>query len=122
MHTLLYRNSKKMLKLSSNITTLLERQNLSQVMSAELALVQFIALHNLLFETADHLSDLFRSIFPGSKIAADFTCKHTKTKALDPYCDALDPYWKEPVIKLLQSSLYNLLCDESNERGDLTKL
>ena len=29
-------------------------------MSAELALVQFIALPNLSFETADHLSDLFR--------------------------------------------------------------
>ena len=59
-------------------------------------------------------------MFPDSKIAADFSCKHTKTKAI--ICDALDPYWKELIIKLLQSSSYNLLCDESNERGDLAKL
>ena len=84
----------------------------SQVMTAELALTQFIALHNLPFQAADHLSNLFPSIFPDSKIAADFSCQHTRTKAI--ICDALDPYIKEPIINLLQSSPYNLLCDESN--------
>ena len=92
----------------------------SQVMTAELALTQFIALHNLPFQAADHLSILFPLMFPDSKVAADFSCRHTKTKAI--ICDALDPYKKEPIINLLQSSPYNLLCDESNERGDLTKL
>ena len=29
---------------------------------------------------------------------------------------------KDPIVTLLQSSSINLLCDESNERGDSTKL
>ena len=92
----------------------------SKVMSAELMMTQFIAMHNLPFQAADHLSDLFSSMFPDSKIAADFACKHTKTKAV--ICDALDPHLKKPVIDLVKTSPFNLLCDESNERGDAVKL
>lgn len=89
-------------------------------MSAELALAQFIALHNLPFQAADHLSSLFPVMFPYSKIAKGFACHHTRTKAL--ICDALDPYMKDAIVTLLQSFPINLLCDESNERGDSTKL
>ena len=52
-------------------------------------MVQFIAAHNLPFQAADYLSD-FSSMFPDSRIAADFKCKHTMTKAI--ICDAFDPY------------------------------
>ena len=92
----------------------------TQVMSAELALAQFIALHNLPFQAADHLSALLPVMFPDSKVAKGFACRHTKTKAL--ICNALDPYMKDPIITLLQSSPINLLCDESNERGGSAKL
>ena len=108
---------------SSSITSFLEgkpRSISTQVMSAELALAQFIALHNLPFQAADHLSSLFPVMFPDSKIAKGFACRHTKTKAL--ICDALDPYMKNPIVTLLQSSPINLLCDESNERGGSAKL
>ena len=83
-------------------------------------LAQFIAMHNLPFQAADHLSDLFTAMFPDSKIAAAFSSKHTKTKAI--ICDAIDPFLKKPLLSLLQVSPYNLLCDESNERGDKVKL
>ena len=63
------------------------------VISAEIMMTQFIAMHNLPFEAADHLSTLFSAMFPDSKIATDFACKHTKTKVI--ICDALDPHLKK---------------------------
>ena len=83
-------------------------------------LSQFIALHNLSFQTSDHLSDLLASMFPDSKIASSLSCKHTKYKSI--ICDALDPHFKKPRVELSQSSPFNLLCDEPNELGDSQKL
>ena len=59
------------------------------VTSAEIHMGNFIAMHNLSFQAADHLSDLLPAMFPDSKTASDFGFKHTKTKAI--CCDALDP-------------------------------
>lgn len=98
----------------------LDKVHAKKVTSAELMMSQFIAAHNLPFQAADHLSDLFSLMFPDSRIAAEFCCKHTKTKAI--ICDALDPYLKEPILELAKAAPFNLLCDESNERGDHVKL
>ena len=81
----------------------------SKVISAEVMMAQFIALHNLPFQAADHLSDLVSSMFPDSLIAADFSSKHTNTKSI--ICDALDPFLKEPIIDSLKSTPFNLMCD-----------
>ena len=75
-----------------------------------LIMAQFIAMHNLPFEAADHLSILFPAMFPDSNIATDFTFKHTKTKAI--ICDALDPHFKKPIIETIIEHPFNLLCDE----------
>ena len=91
-----------------------------KVMSAEIMMSQFIAMHNLSFQSADHLSDLVSVMFPDSKIAARFSSKHTKTKSI--ICDAIDPHFKKPVVDRAKISSFNLLCDESNERGDSVKL
>jgi hypothetical protein len=90
------------------------------VVSAEIMMCQFIAMHNRPFQTADHLSDLFKSMCPDSKVASALSCKHNKTKAI--ICDAIDPHLKKPVLDVVRSSPFNLLCDESNERGDSVKL
>ncbi len=90
------------------------------VISAEIIMSKFICMHNLSFQSADHLSDLLKAMFPDSKIAAGISCKHTKTKAI--ICDAIDPYLKKPVVSLARLSPYNLLCDESNDKGDSVKL
>lgn len=90
-----------------------------KVISAEIMMCQFIAMHNLSFLTADHLSGLVSSMFPDSKIASGFACKHTKTKAI--ICDAIDPHFKKSVLNVARSSPFNL-CDESNERGNSVKL
>ena len=81
-----------------------------RVLSAEVMMCQFIAMHNLPFQAADHLTDLLPSMFPDSKIASDYARKHTKTKSI--ICDALDPHFKKPVVDSLATSPYNLLCDE----------
>ena len=91
-----------------------------KVMTAEVIMCNFIAMHNLSFQSADHLSDLFGVMFPDSAIASSFACKHTKTKAI--ICEALDPYHKKPVIECVHSAPFSLLCDESSEKGDSVKL
>ena len=40
--------------------------NSTKVISAEVMMAQFIAVHNLLFLAADHLSSLFSTLFPDS--------------------------------------------------------
>ena len=77
-------------------------------------------MHNLSFQSADHLSDLISTMFPDSRIAAKFSSKHTKTKSI--ICDAIDPHLKKPVVDRAKVFSFNLLCDESNERGDSVKL
>ena len=44
------------------------------------------------------------------------------TPKLKLLCDAIDPHLKLPVVELLKTSSFNLLCDESYERGDSVKL
>ena len=72
---------------SSPITSFYGMQAVTQshaknVTSAEVMMCQFLAMHNLPFLAADHLSDLFPAMFPDSKIAGDFACKRTKTKSM----------------------------------------
>lgn len=59
-------------------TTLLQ----NQVKNAEVRFAAFIAEHNLPFNISSHASDLFKSMFPDSKIATEFKCKKTKTASI----------------------------------------
>ena len=59
-------------------------------------------------------------MFLDSEIAAGFSSKHTKSKAI--ICDALEPYLTSPIIDSLKCTEFNLMCDESNDRGDQCKL
>ena len=56
--------------------------------------------------------DLLPAMLPD---ASDFWCKHTKTKAI--CCDALDTYYKKQVVEMTLAKTFNLLCDESNDKG-----
>ena len=53
-----------------------------------------LAQHNIPLAIMDHLSPLFRDIFPDSKIAKQFSAARTKTTcimnmALRPYCESM---------------------------------
>ena len=63
----------------------------SKVLNAEVMVTNFIVQHNLPIATADHLAQLFKNVFPDSKIAASYASAKTKTfaiinKAFEPYC------------------------------------
>ena len=111
------------LQSNSNLTSFVGESSIShssKVISAEIAMAQFIALHNLPLQAADHLSDLVSSMLPNSKIAAAFSSKHTKTKC--SISNGLDPYFKDPIVKSLKTTPFNLMCDESSDNGDKWKL
>ncbi len=93
-----------------------ELSHIRKVTTAEVIMSNFIAMHNISFLTANHLSSLFATMFPDSKIASDFSCKCTKTRAI--ICEALDPYHKKPIVENVRNVPYSLMCDESNEKGD----
>ena len=92
------KHQSKLKELASNSTLMSlyssqRREHEKSVISAEIMMAQFIAMHNLPFEAADHLSTLLPTMFPDSKIAKDFACKHTKTKTI--ICGALALFPKE---------------------------
>ena len=93
----------------SSMTKFMDTARSSQtnkVIAAEVKMTRFITMHNLPFSPADHLSELLPSMFPDSKIAADFSCKRMKTKAI--ICDALEPYLKDQSMNI--SGLLHLTC------------
>lgn len=49
----------------------------SSVIRAEALMTNFLIEHNIAFSAADHLSDIFKSMFPDSDIARKFSCKKT---------------------------------------------
>lgn len=77
-------------------------------------------MHNFPFLAADHLSKLFPAMFPTLIIAGDFACMCTKTKSI--ICGAIDPFLKDAVVLSVRAAPFNLLWDESNEKGDSVKL
>ena len=111
-----HQNKLKDISTNSTLTSFCKRAHEKNVISAEIMMTQFIAMHNLPFEAADHLLSLFPIMFPDSKIGSDLAYKHTKMKAI--ICDALDPHLKKPIIETIREQPFNLLYDESNERGD----
>ena len=92
----------------------------SKVLMAEVTIANFIAQHNLLFATEDHLTDVLPQIFLNSNFAMDYACKRMKTTAI--VCDTLEPYLAKPVIETACSSSFCMLCDISNKQGDSEKL
>lgn len=54
----------------------------ADVSKAEIKLSAFIAEHNVSFMAMDHFSDLFKDIFPDSKITQQINLKRTKTTAI----------------------------------------
>ena len=75
----------------------------------------FIVQHNLPIATADHLAQLFKNLFPDSKIAASYTKAKTKTfviinKAFEPYCHSF-------LVDYCKSNTFSVGHDGSNDTG-----
>ena len=80
-----------------------------QVCCAELCFARFVVEHNLPFAVADHFNSRVPVMFPDSKTAAEFACTRTKTAAL--ITRALAPAANEPVLTILLTQPFTILCD-----------
>lgn len=74
-----------------------------------------LAHHNLPLATMDHLSPLFRDIFPDSKIAKWFGAARTKTMCILNM--ALRPHFEQSLVSSMKKSPFSLATDGSNDTG-----
>ena len=78
-----------------------------------------LAQHNLPLTIMDHLSPLFRDIFPDSKIAKGFSAARTKTSCIMNM--ALRPHFESILVGQMKSEPFALAIDGSND-NDLQKM
>ena len=75
----------------------------------------FIAHHNIPLAAMDHLSPLFRDIFPDSNIAKGFSSARTKTMCI--LNKALQPHFESILIAQMKEEPFSLAVDGSNDNG-----
>eukprot|EP00118_Oscarella_pearsei_P009420 m.54316 g.54316 ORF g.54316 m.54316 type:complete len:171 (+) comp34346_c0_seq6:639-1151(+) len=63
----------------------------------------------------DHLSPLFKDIFPDSKIAKGFASARTKTSCI--LNDALRPFFEAELVEEMKNAPFSLVIDGSNDNG-----
>ena len=85
------------------------------VLNVEVMVTNFIVQHNLPIATADHLPQLFKNVFPDSKIAASYANAKTKTfviinKTFEPYCHSY-------LVNYCKSNPFSAGHDGSNDMG-----
>ena len=74
-----------------------------------------LAQHNIPLAIMDHLSPLFRDIFPDSKIAKGFSAARTKTTCIMNM--ALRPHFESVLVAHMKEHPFALAIDGSNDTG-----
>lgn len=87
----------------------------TQVKRAEVKMAMLLAHHNIPLSTMDHLSPLFRDMFPDSKIAKGFSAARTKTTCILNM--ALRPHFEQSLVSLMRENPFSLATDGSNDNG-----
>lgn len=104
---------------NKSVTTFFKNsEDESAVTRAELLFTTFLVEHNLPLACSDHSGELFRKMFPDSKIATKYGCARTKTGAV---VRSLAKSTDETLTEILKSQPFSLATDGSNDVGD-TKL
>ena len=112
-----HREAERACKTTPSVRSLfLTESGSHEVIEAETRWAMFLAKHNVPFLASDHASDLFKSMFPDSKIAKNFAC--ARTKATSIVKEALAPHCIEKVARALSLQPFGLLMDESNDKVD----
>lgn len=101
---------------SQSVKSFFRPQLLKSVNEAEMRWSLFVAKHNLSFQTSDHATKLFKTIFPDSDIARKFACGHTKTTAI--ITEVLAPYWQKSTTDHMSNNSFSIMIDESNDNQD----
>ena len=71
--------------------------------------------HNIPLSVMDHLSPLFKNIFPDSPIAKGYASARTKTTCI--INGSLSPYFRDSLVTAMKSSPFALAIDGSNDNG-----
>ena len=91
-----------------------------RVKRAEIKATTFVVEHNLPFQVMGHFSDLVRDIFPDSKIASQFKCKHIKFRRIVKH--VLADTYKKGVFQTLQETKFPIIIDESTDISSMKQL
>ena len=78
-------------------------------------MANFLVEHNIPLSVTDHLSPLFKNIFPDSAIAKGYGSARTKTTCI--INGSLSPYFKASLVETMKSSPFTLVIDGSNDNG-----
>ncbi len=100
---------------SRSVKTFFQPQAPQGVIEAEALWTQFVAKHNISFQTSDHATKLFSRMFPYSNIAKKFACGHTKMAAIIK--EALAPHFLSKTLKDM-SNFFSIMIDELNDKTD----
>lgn len=106
----------KLISSSKSIVESFKKPNLleSQTKEGELRIAAFIAEHNIAFRTADHLTELIKSVCPDSNIAKKISCDYTKCTSL--INNALGKTDFEDILNKMKTNKFSILVDESTDR------
>ena len=87
----------------------------TKVRRAEVKVTSSMVKHNIPLAFAEHLSPLFREIFPDSEIAKAYGCGKTKTTCI--LNGALKPYYQNDLVQQMKDRPYSVSIDGSNDTG-----
>jgi len=77
--------------------------------------LKYVAHHNIPIAVSDHLSPLFKDIFPDSQIAKAYSCAPTKSACI--INGALAKELQKSLIEVMKSNPFSLATDGSNDSG-----
>ena len=86
-----------------------------QIINAEVMVTNFLVQHNISLATSDHLTSLFKEVFPDSKIAKRYAASRTKTMAI--INESFAPHCRNYIVEHCKVHPYSLGTDGSNDSG-----
>ena len=97
---------------NKSVSSFFVKSNETAVTNAELLFTLFLLEHNIPLSVSDHAGNLFRAMFPDSKISQKYGCARTKTSALVQYTASET---KKEISELLQKTPFSLATDGSTD-------
>ena len=86
-----------------------------QVTRAEIKVTNLLVQHNIPLAVTDHLSPLFKDIFPDSPIAKGYASARTKTTCV--LNGSLAPHFRSALVSAMICGPFAIAIDGSNDNG-----
>jgi len=101
-------------------TTIAIKKNDEAINRAELKICGFIAEHNILFNSMDHLTQVLKDAFPNSKIAQGFHLGRTKSTNIVK--NVIGQNHKIDLVNYIKKTNFSIIIYESTDVGTLKTL